>query len=136
MLALRPHDAPSFPGRLPPAASTCGLAWHCGQISLRHPLCGSVWGEAAALPLARRGFGPTGKASGSSLPHCPGRASLIASVCKKGGSSARGSSRRVLAQAHPRHAHWAQSSLPVSSQQGTGHHWWRMDLLLHSKSLL
>lgn len=133
-LASRSHDAQPFPGTLPPAANTCGRTWHCGGTSLWYPPSSSVWGEAAALLLARRGFSPAGEAGSSSLLHCPGQVSLVASVCKKGGGSAGGSSRtRMLAQARPRHARWAQSNPPASSQQGTGHHQWRMDLLLHNK---
>lgn len=124
MLALRSPDAQFFPGRMPPAASTCGPAWHCGGASLGRPLSRSIWGEAAPLPLARRGFGPAGEAGSSSLPRCPGRVSLVASACEKRGGLA------------PSTEHRAQSNPPPSSQQGTGHRWWRMDQLLHSESLL
>lgn len=82
-------------------------AWH----GLRHPPSSGVWGEAAALLLARKGFGPAGEAGSSSLPRCPGWAPLVASACKKGGGLFRGP-WRVRARSHPRHTHGAQSNPP------------------------
>lgn len=101
MLALRSQDAQSFPGRMPPAASTCCPARHCGGASLGRPLSRSICGEAAPLRLARRGFGPAGEASSSSLPRCPGRVSLVASVCEKGGGLALSTGHRATRQPPP-----------------------------------